>query len=699
MTSSKHFAWTFLALVALLAIAIVSGCWRAQVLGSEYSHPDEEIARAVVSKVLATKKKDTNWARTDVEKTFHYNQFNFSTYYLAAAKIEKLDGHAATDLADPAKLIANLRKANVWWASIAVLLSGLLGWRLSSTAGYGARFGPIAGIAAALMTASCVTLFQDSIYARPEAFATALTLAFVLALLTEALAPLALLALAGLLLGALIACKITFALFLPFPLLVVGARIHARARATPDALHQTHPWRTAALCGAYALSIVAGFGLGAPYSLPAPWEYLEGVAYLVQQYNGDGWSRELHDSVFARFAHGIAYLVYTDGVVLLVLACVGLGVLVRKARHAPVLALTGPLLTLVYFLQTQAFFERNFSHALPMLFALAGLGLVLCADWIARRIPYPRRALPLQLIAACALIGLLCYPAESISAKLRRVLLGDGMEQRVAAAQREASRDGALPVLYGYSFVDGVADMRNGLCGEVIYKLLDMGDPVAQQKLAELNTRGYRIAAQVPGPFDGAPYSTLQSYHAAGVLFLASPPDPPETTCKGKLVAPTPDARYVAIDAQPTLTGQWTRDGYPPDMSLHGWGHAFYASWSGSDANTGEFQLGPFRACSELIVPYAVGPSRDNLELSIERESNGLREVIHSGQPPPAITWTAIRIPAPASCASYTIRATDHGGGYGQWLGVGIPVELNPVAAAPLAPAAQSDSANAAAKR
>src|SRR5689334_15322724 len=113
MLLRKDFVWPSITLVLLLAITIISGWLRAQVLHANYSHPDEEIARAVVTKVLTTKKKDTNWARTDVEKTFRYNQFNFSAYYLAAAKIEKLGKHVKEERENPAVLLDRLRAQNI----------------------------------------------------------------------------------------------------------------------------------------------------------------------------------------------------------------------------------------------------------------------------------------------------------------------------------------------------------------------------------------------------------------------------------------------------------------------------------------------------------------------------------------------------------------------------------------------------------
>jgi|GEM_PF-1300390 len=674
MTARQDILFRCAVIVVLFAIAVLSGGMRRQVLHAGYSHPDEDIARAVVTKVLATKKKDTNWARTDVEELFRYNQFNFSSYYLAAAKLEKFAGHRAEDLGRPHLLLDHLREQNIWLGGLATFLAGLLGWRIASLHGMRVTAAAAAGIVATALTASCVTLFQDSIYARPEAFVTVLTLVFTFLLLMPGLATIVVLALTGVVLGILVATKITFILFLPFPLLAISARAHDR---DPAGTRHPHPWRVAGAIGFYLACCVAGFGFGAPYALRAPWEYLEGIGFLLRQYSTAGWPNGLHDGgVGARFMHGLSYLAYTDGLLVLALAVIGFVMLLRAGRHGIVVAVTGPLLTLAYFLQTRAFFERNFSHALPVVFALSGVGLCLAVDWIvarARRGPAASRAL--RIASACLGAGLAIYVPASLSKRLHETILDTTEEKRIDAAMDKVNEGGRVPVLFGYSTLSDVPKMRGGLCGRVIYKLLEYGDAYSKSVIVDLAAQGYAVAGELRGPFDGAPISTLQTYHATNVLFLSSPPDD-GPACRAELIAPISDAAYVEVDAQVTLSSSWTRDGYPPGMSVQGWKHPFYASWTGSDGNTGDMHIGPFEACGDVIVPFAVGPIRNGTELLIERTIDGRRETLTSGPPPQTITWSAIRIPAGASCATYSIEARDHGEGYGQWIGVGLPVEL-----------------------
>jgi len=656
----------YLPLIGVLLLAVASAVLHRQALDANYSHPDEEIARAVVGKVLATKSKDTNWARTDVAEPFRYNQYNFSSYYLAAAKLEKLTGHKTRDLADQNLLIRHLRQQNVWIGALSVFLAGLLAMRLPRER----RFAPIAGIVAAALTACCVTLFQDDIYARPEAFVTALTLLYVFVLTSEQLGGTLVLILSGILVGILLATKVTFAALLPFPLLVIATRTYA------NNLFHREWWKVAAGLPIYLISVFAGFAVGAPYALHAPSEYLEGVGFLFRHYGGGGWRDGLHNATFfARLGHGVGYLIYTQGIVALMLVATSFVRLVREGRYTVIFAFAGPLLTLLYFLQTRVFFERNFSHALPMLFVLAGMACTTIVAMLARTRNPRLQTFLTQTALVVVLAVLAVYPGYAVSALLYRTIFSQAdFEKKVRETREEIANRIVRPILFGYSDFENIGKLRNGLCGDVVYQMLDFGSD--SNLLLNLDRQGYRLEQVLHSPFDGAPFSSLQKYHSSNVVFLHSPPDPEGQYCPAEIIAPVANPAYREINAEIKASSSWTRDGYPPDMSLDGWPHPFYASWSGDDSNVGKFMIGPFRACGDLIIPYAIGPVRNNTELKIERDLGDSHEIITQGPPPPSLSRAAIRVSAARSCASYTVRASDHGAGWGEWIGVGMPVEL-----------------------
>jgi hypothetical protein len=652
-----------IAAVLILALSLAAAVSHWLVLEGRYAQPDEEIARAVVSRVLVTGNSDTNWARTDVVSAFRYNQFNFSSYYLAAAWVERGLGRTKADVDDQAALRLHLRQQSCVLGGFVVLLAGLLGLRLSA---------PIAGVAAALLTAACVTLFQDCIYARPEVFVTLLTLLFVHVSISLSIGRGLVLFATGLLVGILLAAKVTFAALLPFPLMILAVRLAPLGRSS---LLSAWP----GLLGyslMYIIAVGAGFALGAPYAIAAPWQYAQGIEALLRQYSAGYWPHGVPDaSLPGRFSNGLRYLVYTLGAPCLVLALAALAVQFRRRNGQVVLAMAGPLLTLLFFLQTPVFFERNFSHALPIVFVLCGIGLALLGEFMRKSLPTKPPLLP--ALAVVAVLVLTAYPPLAVSARLFNLLRLDDYLPKVEAEQQRISNHGALSVFAVPTVstdISAIPKMRGGLCGHVIYQVMDYGDLYTQRQLAAFLALGYRLESRVVGPFSGAPPSTLNTYHATDVVFLSSPRDNSDASCKADLVTLESQHDYAEIKTDVSMSTAWQQNAFPPDMDIGTWRSPLFASWGGHDANVGELAMGPFSVCGVVIVPFATGPDTTGSELSIERLSNGGHTTIFAGTPPPVQAWSAIRVRSSGDCATYYVRAVDHGTGWGQWLAVGVPV-------------------------
>jgi hypothetical protein len=659
-----------IAAILVLAIAICSVVAHWRVLTSDYIHPDEQVAEQVVGKVLANRTLDTNWARTGVDAGYRNDMFNFSSYYLSAAGLEVLAGHAAADATDHPALRRHLRRMNCLFAGIAVVLAGLIAWRLANAAD--------AAVVAALLTASNVTLFQDSIYARPDAFFTAATLLFVLITMSLRLRVAVVLLLTSTIGGFLLATKISFAPLLFFPPLIAAVRM----RSDP-AGRSFGPARAGGAMFLYACGIALGFALGAPYALVAPSEFLRGVDLLLRQYAGGIWPYGIPDAgLLERFGFGASYLAYTLGPVVPAFAIVGYAVLIRRRNMICVLALAGPMLTLLYFLQTHTFFERNFSHVLPLLFALAAFAAAVLVrrirPWLLARTPRLCTEPYLSATLAGTAAILLAYPALAVSAKLYHLLRDNNYRRLIADEQERVSAGGTLPVMAAPNGVFLIPQLRRELCGKFVYSASDNGDRYTRAKLQALLDSGYRIQGTVYSPFHGSPTSTLWSYHATDVLFLL-PPGDGDGECRAELIALHDDPALIAARAEVAYTGPWADQGFPGGMQTGGWRFPLYATWVGSDAATGRLTIGPFSACGPVVVPFAAGPEPANTFLRIERIEADRRETVFADHPPRVWAWSAIRIRAAAdSCSSYVISAEDNGTGWGQWIGVGAPAVIAP---------------------
>ena len=651
------------ALLLLLLATLATGV-RLQLLDAGYVQPDEQIAQAVVGKVLAEGTLDTNWKRTGVSEDFRYDQYNFSSAYLTAAGVEWLFGRRAQDSIDPSALLRHLRLQSCLLGGLIIVLAGLIGRRLG---------GGVAAITAALLTASCVTLMQDSLYARPETFVTALTLALLLAM-TGRLRRAIQLPLCGLAIGFLIAAKFSFVVLLPLPpLLAVWV---PTGRAEVYGLRSSH---LAALIAMYTAALAFGFFAGAPYAVFAPAEYLRGVVHLLDQYTGGHWPHGLPDAgSIDRLRNGLAYLAGTQGWLVPVLAIVGYALLIFESRRVWAIVAFPLVAMLFYFLQSRVFFERNFSAALPLWFALAGFALREALAWIRASCDAWIFRLPRYVPAAAsvALPLLLAYPSFAVSARLFQLIHSDDLAQRLQAEQRRVSNDGALAVfVVAPNVLSGLPELRRGLCGKVVYRTSDYGDPLTRSRLQTLLALGYHVVARVDGPFHGLPTSTLHTYHAADTLFLTSPEDGADPRCLADLVDLRTGPETEPVGANVDHDAGWSRDGYPASVDARGWTAALYASWNGSDANTGSMTIGPFQACGRLLVPFTTGPDPTGTMLEIDRIRGDRHEIIFSGPPPPVQKWSAIRIRQnDGACAIWRVRAEDAGTRWGQWIGLGMPV-------------------------
>jgi hypothetical protein len=638
-----------------LVLSVLLGLLLASRLAAQrepYHQTDENIAVAVVSHVLDQDTLDTNWAHTEVDAVFRYDQYNFSAYYLVAAAWLQLSGQA-----DAPDRLPPLRQLSALLHALAIALAAWLGWRWG---------GPLTAALAALLTAASPTLVQDSLYARPETFVTVLTLGYLLLLGTRDAPSDRRLVAAGALCGVLLATKISFAPLAPLALLL-------RWRA-PGA--GPLRWRTVL---AFVLAVACGIVLGAPGAVLDPAAYLHGIDYLLRQYSGGHLPHGLpHDGSLVRFAFGLDYLRHTAGAAVLLLAALGGATLARSQGRRVAWLAAGLLLLLAYFLQTRAFFERNLSPVLPLLYVLAGLGVVAL---LARLRTRPGRA----LLGAALTAALLWVPVGISHTLLQQALPGSH-----AQAQRayETALAAAGHVLVDFQWARPGSPSA-GLCGAVVLREVDYGHPYLRARAEQiLQARGYVLLHHLRGPFTDLPASTLQTYHGADVRYhVAREPWPGD--CALGLVGLRGPAQALAT-SEPRLEGHAARDGHEPGaVQPPGWIAPLYGTHAGSDSHTGAIGIATIRACDEFLLPVASGPNRDAVHFRVERRDATQTTVLFDGALPAVIgAWSGLRVRhAPPACADYSVRAEDASAEWGAWLGLGHPVRVVALPS-PLPPAA-----------
>jgi hypothetical protein len=377
--------------LAVAAAIVAGGCWlRFAYVGGPYTQPDEPIAPYVVSRVLSSHDLDTNWAHTPLGSDFGVAQYNFSSYYLTLSLLERIRGAAGAHPVDQGigNRIVFYRACSAGFGTLGLALAMLLAYRIQ---GWGLA------LAAGLWIAVNPLLVQDSHYARPEAFLTLMALGLVWLCGPRRFAPGWRPLVAGLVFGFLVACKVTLLFWFWLPLAACFQDAGDWARCSWGAR-----LGRASLAAAGAL---AGFAAGAPRAVADMGGYLAGLRYLRNEYGHSIISSSHYPSAPVYDFLG-RYLAETVGWGIALFFAVGLAHSIAARRWRLLLTVYLPALSLAAFLGARlVFFERNFSHAMPLYLLGAGVGLGALGDL--GLIGRWRRPLFFVLAAAAALV-----PAE-----------------------------------------------------------------------------------------------------------------------------------------------------------------------------------------------------------------------------------------------------------------------------------------------
>lgn len=647
-------------LLVLLVLATLAGGLRLKGQKYDYWMVDEFIPGAVISHVRDTGTPDTNWANTDVYEMFRYDQYNFSSYHLAGALVTwalPLEDEQNSQVATAHEL----RRLNAVLGALSVLLAGLVGFRLG---------GPVAAALAAAFTAVHVALMQDGLYARPEAFTTVLTALLFFAATGAATWRRALAA--GVLLGLLVACKVTFVLLAPFALASVWLGASPEAR-----------WRiTLVFCAGALVGVVAGM----PYAAMSPAQYLNGVFYLTQQYSGGHWPYGLPDGTLPeRIAHSGRYLLQTVGLPGLLLFGAGAVFCVRRVERRQLVFLAGVAATAVYFLQSRVFFERNLSHALPFAFAVAGAGLA----WLMSLRPMGRWLKP---VVAAVLIVAIIHPAAMVSHRLLKHALPKKNAVEVAKVEAEL-RDAGYTILGDGHEFGRIRALAGNFCGRWAQRIEDFGDRLTRARLAELTDDGtLKVYRRVPGTFKDLQVSTLHTYHGGDNVFFV-PGDRAPADCRLSLVGWPAVVSAGSTDGI-ALEGAAVRDGHHPGATGYPAAAAVFATWAGNDANRGRVVYdGPI--CRHQALPLVAGPAHSQVLLTVDAfETPGVPTRLYAGPPPRAEdAWAGLRIEIPGQdCVNVHVSADDPSDAWGTWIGLGAPLDLRAGAGIPHSTSAAGDT-------
>ena len=399
---------------APLLLVAIGFFLRAAYYHENYGHPDETITFEVVNAMRRTGDLDTNWAKANLEPGLRYDQYNFSSHlyatYFFYRCVKLIPG-----LADWRSLNDGFwvyRFFSVLLATVAVWQT----WRLARRVG-----GELAAWMAAIPMVFSLLMIQDAHYLRAESFVTVLTLAAVsLCLPTRRQLRFAEIFGAAVLVGVLVACKISMLALIWLPLVSVAATF---GDGPPGKFGARAAWAGLATLGGASL----GFCLGAPGAVLHPAAFWNGVERLTHQYAGlhPPYSHSAGGPVADMMA---GYFRSTLGWPTVLAGLGGAAILLVRRKWAEWLVLAGPVVLFAgYFATRSVFFERNLSHVLPLFFVLAGIGAAALIEGVGRYRPQA-----VTWVAIGLGLAMVARPAE-----LTRRLLWIEFSQR-GAVQHEA---------------------------------------------------------------------------------------------------------------------------------------------------------------------------------------------------------------------------------------------------------------------
>jgi hypothetical protein len=497
-----------LAILALLLVAFLARGWPFR---GQYGNPDEYITINVVGHMRHTGTWDTNWKNAPLPEWFKRDQYNFSAYLLAARIWQPLaDVFLPGDFRTEHGGLHTHRLMSAVLSSLVLIPLYHIGLQLS---------GRLCAYAAAILYCLNPLMVQDAHYARPEAFATLLTsLLALLCLPRDGRTSLARVGMASFLSGLLIATKVSF---VPLALLPAWAAVRYPAGGQEMLVGGFgKAWKGPLVCG---VSLLLGAFLGTPYAFFHPGIFWSGATFLSRHYSGQ-------HPPHGRLGGGMVvtlvleYFQSTQGTASLLLFVIAAVLSLVRKKEIEVVVLVVPVVFYVGLFSTRSvFFERNFSHVVPLFLCGMALGLTQFTDWLRGLASGPRLAIPtfLAILALC-----LFTPARLLVTFLGDDLSGDA-ELRKWTHQNEITKNNwGIRVISGLLLCDkphlqGISGLIDEVGTPVILGISEFNDEFTPHYVASL-AKVYDIeeVGRFVSPYTALPVCTFLTYHSCNRLYI-----------------------------------------------------------------------------------------------------------------------------------------------------------------------------------
>jgi hypothetical protein len=618
---------------------------------------DEQIAVRVVERMHQSGDLDPNWALAEGQRFWNIH-YNFSSYLYASDayysvcrwcighfSISSINWDYGTDL-----LV--LRSFSILLGGLGGVLVFLIARKIWNTR---------AGLLSLLLYAIAPILVQDSHYARPESFVTFLTLIVVYLSIKNRELKRWPLFFSTFLVSILFACKADMLLLLPVALYPILDHFYA-ARNSLTSHSAKNKGRYLSVLAVVLAGGILGIAIGMPHALLNPGLYFNDLKALHAEYTARAYwpvfsSFDPGDITYV-FRNVPVYFAETLGIPVLLAFVVGIVATWKRRAFDCIFLLAVPVfLFYALFWFQSVFFERNFSHVVPLLLIMASIGVCSFTNLIRKVIGHGSWLN--ATLAFMLVVGLVIVPAIQTYRIDIYTLGGQNAKDAQSYEARLLEKTPDAQVVYTGVFSSQFNSQIR--LQDTVLKVADFNDGwtkhYVDRAVMEL---GFERIGEYRGPFNDVVPSTLQVFLAPNYIYLYAK----ATTGITRL----PELTWRA-------TGGWTIGGtYVKTGPRIASKEYFYGSWSGSDENIGVLSSSPIRIESPAYLGMYVmtGPNPTGQIVGIDTDGDGNPDIKYSGSAVQRWDQWVVDL-TPFIGKEIRIIAIDQGKDWGEWVGVSEP--------------------------
>lgn len=658
--SSRHYLRQQpLGLWLLGVLLLIAAFIRVDAHRFAYEHPDEIIAVKVTEHLIDSGNLDSNWQNADLPQGFKYPQYNFSGYLLFATGVLKI-----VQFFDFDNTLHILRYLSALLGVVAMALTYALGRQW---------FDKQVAVIAAVTVGINPLLFQDSLYARPETFLSCLTLCLLWLASTTRLAEKPRLFFSAVLLGIAVGTKLSMLAFLPLLFLPLPNSGYQRVESNQLSAFIVQCFVQLRRQWWWVLgAVIIGFVLAIPHVLTNMDAFWQGFQALQKQYTQGQWPHGLADGgLLERLQYALGYFIPTMGLLLWALVLLA-GILLLKAKRYRLLAIWGIVITFFMIFATyRTFYERNFSHLLPVFSLFAAYALVAISQaarrWIGKKIGKP-------IIQALLLIALL-FPAARLTLFLYHTVL-PGVYKQQADTLRQRLESTYETTTISPGFVGNYQWLSHSIalpyCEKELLEYWSVGDRYTAKLPEKLIDSGFQEVGRIDAPFTDIVPSTLQTYLVHSTRFFYRPLSIKNcTVARQNALLQQQIGKYLSINIIHQDPNWSLASGYD---SLKGAfeDSGYYGSWSGNDTYMGKLQWRlDVQGVEQIALPIIAGPNAKRQSVTIiDAETQRVLWQL-AGQA--TQSWKVHRLTVPKGIDAVIVSVEDAGDDWGEWSAIGIP--------------------------